>query len=422
MPAPCSGGSSAAAASLREQRDYLTQLDAAIGDADHGDEHGPRVRGVVERSSTSEDPRIRRASCSSTAGSTLVSTVGGASGPLWGTALRRAGRVARRRRGRSAAAELVAALEAALAGVVELGAAQRGREDDGRRARAGGADAARARRRRRRRSPRRSPPRARPARRGCGRPCRCRREGPRVVPRRAEHRPPGPGRDVDGAHPRARSSSRSRRRDERAACCSGLGASPAGSRSAAALVLRDLDARAATHADAGRCARRARPGGGRARALPRACLREAALADEAEILEANRLMAEDPSLSREVARARRPRRRRPRRSASRSGGMREPLWPRCRDPLLAARAADVRELGRRAVRALRPARREVAGSGPGLDPRRARARAGGDRRAPSSERASMLGVALAEGSATSHAAIIARSLGVPMVVALGDDR
>jgi dihydroxyacetone kinase-like protein len=60
-----------------------------------------------------------------TAGSTLVSTVGGASGPLWGTALRRAGRSM----GDGAtfeAAVFADALEAALDGVVELGAAQPG--------------------------------------------------------------------------------------------------------------------------------------------------------------------------------------------------------------------------------------------------------------------------------------------------------
>src|SRR6185436_12371734 len=60
-----------------------------------------------------------------TAGSTLVSTVGGASGPLWGTALRRAGRTLGDVDSFDGA-ELVAALEAALAGVVELGAAQEG--------------------------------------------------------------------------------------------------------------------------------------------------------------------------------------------------------------------------------------------------------------------------------------------------------
>ena len=46
-------------------------------------------------------------------------------GPLWGTALRRAGRVARRRAGRSTAASSCDALDAALAGVVELGRRRR---------------------------------------------------------------------------------------------------------------------------------------------------------------------------------------------------------------------------------------------------------------------------------------------------------
>ncbi len=58
------------------------------------------------------------------AGSTLVSTVGGASGPLWGTALRRAGRSMDGDTFEGQA--LAAALEQALDGVVELGAAQPG--------------------------------------------------------------------------------------------------------------------------------------------------------------------------------------------------------------------------------------------------------------------------------------------------------
>jgi dihydroxyacetone kinase-like protein len=60
-----------------------------------------------------------------TAGQTLISTVGGASGPLWGTALRRAGRVLGNDE-EFGGAELAAALEAALAGVVQLGAAEEG--------------------------------------------------------------------------------------------------------------------------------------------------------------------------------------------------------------------------------------------------------------------------------------------------------
>ena len=112
------------AASVHEQRDYLTQLDAAIGDADHGTNMDRGFSSVVSKLAEldgSEAPgRILV-----TAGSTLVSTVGGASGPLWGTALRRAGRSM----GDGAtfeAAALADALEAALDGVVELGAAQPG--------------------------------------------------------------------------------------------------------------------------------------------------------------------------------------------------------------------------------------------------------------------------------------------------------
>src|SRR2546421_12690431 len=79
-----------AAASVREQRDYLTQLDAAIGDADHGANMDRGFTAVVEKLSTTEDSPPGK--LLTTAGSTLVSTVGGASGPLWGTALPPAGR------------------------------------------------------------------------------------------------------------------------------------------------------------------------------------------------------------------------------------------------------------------------------------------------------------------------------------------
>lgn len=114
----------ASAVAIREQRDYLTQLDAAIGDADHGANMDRGFTAVVERldgEASSEPP----GKLLLTAGSTLVSTVGGASGPLWGTALRRAGRVL----GEAEVfgpEELVAALDAALAGVVDLGAASEG--------------------------------------------------------------------------------------------------------------------------------------------------------------------------------------------------------------------------------------------------------------------------------------------------------
>src|SRR5439155_19004668 len=112
-----------AAASVREQRDYLTQLDAAIGDADHGANLDRGFTAVVEKLSTTEDSPPGK--LLTAAGSTLVSTVGGASGPLWGTALRRAGRSLGEAESFEGP-ELVAAFEAALSGVVELGAAQEG--------------------------------------------------------------------------------------------------------------------------------------------------------------------------------------------------------------------------------------------------------------------------------------------------------
>jgi dihydroxyacetone kinase-like protein len=59
------------------------------------------------------------------AGKTLVSTVGGASGPLWGSALRAAGR-SLGDADSFEAAELAAALDAAIAAVVDLGAATPG--------------------------------------------------------------------------------------------------------------------------------------------------------------------------------------------------------------------------------------------------------------------------------------------------------
>ena len=112
------------AAALHDQRDYLTQLDAAIGDADHGTNMDRGFASVVAKLEELDDATPPGRILVS-AGSTLVSTVGGASGPLWGTALRRAGRSIGDDEAFDGAA-LALALEAALAGIVELGAAEPG--------------------------------------------------------------------------------------------------------------------------------------------------------------------------------------------------------------------------------------------------------------------------------------------------------
>jgi phosphoenolpyruvate---glycerone phosphotransferase subunit DhaL len=112
------------AVALHEQRDYLTQLDAAIGDADHGTNMDRGFASVVAKLGELEGS-TPPGKTMVLAGSTLVSTVGGASGPLWGTALRRAGRSMGDGETFDGAA-LALAFEAALEGVVELGAAQPG--------------------------------------------------------------------------------------------------------------------------------------------------------------------------------------------------------------------------------------------------------------------------------------------------------
>lgn len=106
-----------------EQRDHLTQLDAAIGDADHGINLSRGFTAVLD-ALESAAPQTPGAVLTLT-GATLISKVGGASGPLYGMAFRRAGKSL----GDAAEVGLAAlgeALEAALAGVQQLGAAREG--------------------------------------------------------------------------------------------------------------------------------------------------------------------------------------------------------------------------------------------------------------------------------------------------------
>jgi phosphoenolpyruvate---glycerone phosphotransferase subunit DhaL len=113
-----------AEAEIAAQSDYLTQLDAAIGDGDHGTNmnRGFKAVGQMLAEQTEPAPPGRLLIL---AGKTLISKVGGASGPLWGTALRRAGRALGDAETFDAP-ELAAALDAAIEGVVELGAATPG--------------------------------------------------------------------------------------------------------------------------------------------------------------------------------------------------------------------------------------------------------------------------------------------------------
>jgi dihydroxyacetone kinase-like protein len=108
---------------VAENRDYLTELDAAIGDADHGSNMDRGMKAAV--AALDEAPPATAGALFTKVGMTLVSTVGGASGPLFGTFFLRMGTSF----GDSDAPsplDVAAALRAGLGGVVARGKAEPG--------------------------------------------------------------------------------------------------------------------------------------------------------------------------------------------------------------------------------------------------------------------------------------------------------
>lgn len=108
---------------LHENREFLTQLDSSIGDADHGINMDRGFQAVINKLPTVAGMDI--GSILKTVGTTLVSTVGGASGPLYGTAFLRAG-MANAGKHELYEADVIEMLEAALEGVKARGKAQPG--------------------------------------------------------------------------------------------------------------------------------------------------------------------------------------------------------------------------------------------------------------------------------------------------------
>ena len=105
---------------VREQRDTLTDLDAAIGDADHGSNLDRGMTAAV--AALDAEPPADGAAVLKTTAMTLIRTVGGASGPLYGTFFLRASGVL----GDGDGAGLAAALRAGLDGVAARGKAEPG--------------------------------------------------------------------------------------------------------------------------------------------------------------------------------------------------------------------------------------------------------------------------------------------------------
>lgn len=113
-----------AARTIAEHRDELVELDRQIGDGDHGENLHRGFTAVLARLEALDARPERVGDVLQLVATTLMSTVGGAAGPLYGTAFLRAARAAE-----SAdldASATVGLLEAALDGIVARGKAAPG--------------------------------------------------------------------------------------------------------------------------------------------------------------------------------------------------------------------------------------------------------------------------------------------------------
>ena len=108
---------------VAENKEYLTELDSAIGDADHGINMNRGMQAVLGKLDTGETDDI--GALLKTVGMTLVSTVGGASGPLYGTLFLQMGTSVAGKSDLSGD-DWAAALAAGVAGVQRRGKAELG--------------------------------------------------------------------------------------------------------------------------------------------------------------------------------------------------------------------------------------------------------------------------------------------------------
>jgi len=108
---------------LAENKDYLTQLDSSIGDADHGVNMDRGFKAVLGKLPTVADKDI--GTILKSVGMTLVQTVGGASGPLYGTFFLQAG-VATANKMELSLADWVTAIDGAIVSLMARGKANVG--------------------------------------------------------------------------------------------------------------------------------------------------------------------------------------------------------------------------------------------------------------------------------------------------------
>lgn len=108
---------------IAENRDYLTQLDSPIGDADHGINMNRGMQAALAK--LDGFPGGDVGNLLKTIGMTLVSTVGGAGGPLYGTLFMQMG-LAAAGKGELLPQDWTEALARGIQGVVALGKAELG--------------------------------------------------------------------------------------------------------------------------------------------------------------------------------------------------------------------------------------------------------------------------------------------------------
>lgn len=108
----------ATAGVIEENRQYLTDLDSPIGDADHGINMDRGFKKIVSKLPGVEEKDI--GAILKTSGMALITSVGGAAGPLYGTFLMDAGKAVAGKMELSDD-DLVALLDAGLKGVVRIG-------------------------------------------------------------------------------------------------------------------------------------------------------------------------------------------------------------------------------------------------------------------------------------------------------------
>jgi len=109
---------------IHENKEYLTELDSAIGDADHGINMDRGFQAIAKKlpefESMTDIGAILKA-----CGMALISTVGGASGPLYGTAFLQAGTALAGKK-ELEPGDMLSALDAALKGIIMRGKANLG--------------------------------------------------------------------------------------------------------------------------------------------------------------------------------------------------------------------------------------------------------------------------------------------------------